>query len=126
MTIRYATVLLICLSVIGCSSMHPMSGTPASAAEELKAGELIVIQKLSGTETEMIFTQVSNGAIHGTLTDGSSAQTIALADIDQIEARRTDGVRSALFVVATAIAVSAFLDALEAAGAAAGLSPGTF
>lgn len=117
-------IILLCLtSMVGCTSMQSVKTEPSRLAEQLEAGDRLVIYENSGRVIDMTLAMIDGDTLRGALTIApATVVEVNIADIQKIEVEKIDGGMTALAVVGGAAAVVVIVPLLAIGALAAGMS----
>ena len=105
-------LLALCLATTGCTSVRVMTpgATPTSERQAPRAGDRVKILLKSGAQRELTISALDAQTLTGVEGKGKNATTvqIAMADVQLVEYRRTNGLRTTgLVLLVTAAVVAA-------------------
>lgn len=100
MTSKLIIVLIAAVSLIGCTSMRPMSTQETDLSAQLDMGDHLVVFENTGRIVDMTLTEIDGDILRGRLTDGSIGPvSVEIANIEKIEVEKISGVKTTLAVV---------------------------
>ncbi len=106
MTSKLIIVLIAAVSLIGCTSMRPMSTQDTDLSAQLEMGDHLVVFENTGRIVDMTLTEIDGDILRGRSTDGSMGPTqIDIANIEKIEVEKISGVKTTLAVVGGIIVI---------------------
>ncbi|MCH7821878.1 MAG: hypothetical protein IIA07_07670 [Proteobacteria bacterium] len=106
MTSKLIIVLIAAVSLIGCTSMRPMSTQETDLRAQLEMGDHLVVFENTGRIVDMTLTEIDGDILRGRLTDGSMGPThIDIENIEKIEVEKISGVKTTLAVVGGIIVI---------------------
>jgi hypothetical protein len=94
-------ILLVSLiPLVGCTSMRVVDMAPADFADQLEAGEHLVVYEKYGRIVDMKVTKIEDGVLFGSLSsNGLQAVEVRLEDIEKIEIEKISGAKTTGAVV---------------------------
>ena len=99
MLLRNLIVVLLSCSLMACTSMKMYTGSYSELADEVAAGDHVMIRDRTGRVVDMRLTAVSAESLTGTLTGRSATVVVPIADIERIDIERVDGLKTSFAVV---------------------------
>jgi hypothetical protein len=119
---RASVVLLCALSLVGCTSLQAVVDTQGREGGEapisgraIAAKDTLTVTPRQGERFVMEVVTVSGSEIQGTVGDAKTPLTVRLADVEKVERREFDGVRTGLLVLSIVAGVALAYAAAKAA-----------
>lgn len=95
MKIKLILVALAFMSMVGCTSTQTLESGSADLANQIEAGDHLIIHEKSGATVEMVLGSVDGDVLKGTLAKEPATEvTINVADVEKIEKKTLDGVKT--------------------------------
>ena len=122
MVIKRILILITVFSLAGCTSMRPMDISEPDFAEQLEAGDHLVVYEKSGRVIDMTLAQVEDTKLVGSWHDnGYDTVDIEIDQIVKIEIEKISGPKTTAAVVGGIILIP-----VVAAGAAVAVVAGAY
>lgn len=111
MKLKLILAMLALTSIVGCTSIQTVNPATTNLAEQLEAGENLVVYERAGRVIKMTLVSIQGETLNGTLTDSpETAVAVNFADIYQLKVERIDKRKTTIAVL----------------GLLVGIPPGTF
>lgn len=102
---RFATVLLLVLHIVGCTSYHVLADPVASLQAPPKPIKKVRVTIDTGKRFEIMSPHLSGDSIQGSLRDGS-AVSVPMKTVQAAELRRPDGTKTFLLTFGVILALA--------------------
>lgn len=104
---------LVVLSMVGCTSVQPLTASPANLRSSLKAGDRVELVTTSGEQLQFKIDSVDENGLQG------AGKRVAFNDIQSINRKETDTMKTA-WVVIGVVAAGALAAAAGGGGGGGG------
>jgi len=111
--VRQLLAALVVLSMVGCTTIQPLTASPSSLSSTLKRGDQVEVTTASGKQLKFKVDSVDANGVQG------GGQTVAYNDIQSINRREVDTKRT-MWVVLGVVAAGAVAAAAGGGGGGGG------
>jgi len=111
--VRQLLAALVVLSMVGCTTIQPLTASPSSLSSTLKRGDQVEVTTASGKQLKFKVDSVDANGVHG------GGQSVAYNDIQSINRREVDTKRT-MWVVLGVVAAGAVAAAAGGGGGGGG------
>lgn len=119
---RTAIVLVPLVAMLmGCTSLRAVAPAEAVSAQTLRPGDEVVVTRRDAAVMKLTIVTVSPQRIEGTEVDTQRAVAVEMSDVERVERRSFDGMRTTLFVVAAVFGAYLYVQAAGVSALLAGL-----
>ena len=103
---KLTVILIVGISLVGCTTMRPMETEQSKLTEQLEVGDHLMVYEKSGRIVDMTLDVIDGDSLEGTLAGNNFIPVeVDIDDIEKIEVEKIDGVKTTLAVVGGVIVI---------------------